>query len=258
MVTKIGSTFWLLTCLAVALVLLPGRPARAEHVTREQLRSLMPDEADLPGFLRLQLSQFKPSQDPTGADSDFVRLNHDVTEWMPGRPSTPAGAGTVSVISRNFVSRNGYFTLRIEITLCDTPEAAREEVTNFRRGAQSGYWPGTLSGGPRIGEESWYASRNALLCRQGRIMVFVNGDTTPHADKQENVSGFPIPALEALAYEVLLRASQQSALTGVPARSATPAVNGHALPKDALMVAGRVYVPVQEFAKAMRLAMGRR
>ena len=68
----------------------------------------------------------------------------------------------------------------------------------------------------------------------------------------------PVPdnAIEAIAYQILLRASQQPGLTGVTAEQARMDVNGHTLPKNALKVAGRVYVPVQEFAKAMGLTSG--
>ncbi len=64
---------------------------------------------------------------------------------------------------------------------------------------------------------------------------------------------FPNSAIEAVAYQFLLRASQQPELTGVTAQQAQVAVNGQALPKGALLIGKQVYVPVQAFAKAMGL-----
>jgi len=59
-----------------------------------------------------------------------------------------------------------------------------------------------------------------------------------------------------VAGQVLLRASQEARLTGVSAHDARLAVNGHALPKNALLVGKQTYVPVREFAKAMGLTSG--
>ena len=79
------------------------------------------------------------------------------------------------------------------------------------------------------------------------------GDETSVAARKGIPAVFPAQALEAAAYQCLLRASQQPTLTGVTAEQARVDVNGRALPKGALRVAGRTYVPVQEFAKAMGL-----
>ena len=59
--------------------------------------------------------------------------------------------------------------------------------------------------------------------------------------------------MEAVAYQIQLRAAQQPELTGVTIQQASMSVNGHALPKNALQLAGQTYVPVAEFAKAMGL-----
>ena len=246
------STYVLMTVLVLAAT---GRPSQAQDVTRRQLQQLAPSENDLAGFARLQLSKFQPSQDVTGADSDYIDLNHDVTQWSPGRPSTPERTGAVSRIRRGFVSSDGNYMLSIFITLCDTPEAAREEVTDFRREVQSAYYPGTLTGRPRIGDESWYSSNNSLLFRQGRMMVLVNGDSIK-VEGRAAPAPFPPPALEAVAYESLLKAAQQPELTGVSGLSTSMAVNGHALPKGIILVGKQTYVPVREFAKAMGLTSG--
>ena len=240
----------------LAVLVLTGHPVQAQDVTRQQLQQLAPNESDLVGFARLQLSKFQPSQDATGADSDYIDLNHDVTQWSPGRPSTPERTGTVSRIRRGFVSSDGNYMLSFFITLCDTPEAAREEVADFRREVQVAYHPGTLSGGPRIGDESWYESLNALLFRQGRMMVLVNGDKIKASGRQSDAALFPPPALEAAAYECLLKAAQQPELTGVSGLSTSVAVNGHTLPRGTILVGKQTYVPVREFARALGMTSG--
>ena len=90
--------------------------------------------------------------------------------------------------------------------------------------------------------------------RYGRLVVSVRSDVSSAAMNSGTVvTDFPKEAVRAVAYQVLLRASQQTALTGVSAYDARVAMNGHALPKNALLVAGQTYVPVAEFAKAMGL-----
>ena len=245
----------LLACALFAASALLSQSVQAQNITPQQLKALAPDENDLGGFVRLQLSRFQPSQDAAGSDSDYVELNHDVTQWAPGRLPTPERSGKVNRLRRNFASADGHYALTIEVRLCDTPEAAAEELANFRKGAQVLYQPGTPTGGPRIGDESWFASK-ALLCRSGWTMIFVNGDENGTVSQQSDEQPFPPAAVEAVAYQVLLRASQQTALTGVSSQNAHLAVNGRALPKNALRVAGRVYVPVKEFARAMGLTSG--
>ena len=82
-------------------------------------------------------------------------------------------------------------------------------------------------------------------------MAFVSGDLSASAARHQIQAVFPGAAVEAVAYQILLRVSQQTALTGVTAQTAHLAVNGHTLSKSALRLAGQTYVPVTEFARAM-------
>ena len=88
-------------------------------------------------------------------------------------------------------------------------------------------------------------------------MVFlIEGSRSFLASRRSNSPRFPEAAVEAVAYQVLLRASQQAKRIGGTAQNTRLTVNGHALPKNALLVGKQTYVPVKEFAKAMGLTSG--
>ena len=70
------------------------------------------------------------------------------------------------------------------------------------------------------------------------------------------IQSIPPAAVEVVAHQILLHASQQAKLIRVPAQDAHLAVNGHALPQNAPLVGKQTYVPVREFAKAMGLTSG--
>lgn len=92
-----------------------------------------------------------------------------------------------------------------------------------------------------------------MICQYGQMVVLISGLPTNQATQSGKNEPFSASALEAVAYQILLRASQQMELTGVSAEQSIMGVNGHILPKNALSVAGQTYVPVVEFAKAMGL-----
>ena len=85
------------------------------------------------------------------------------------------------------------------------------------------------------------------------MVVLFNSLPTSQATQSGKNEPFPTGAIEIAAYQCLLRASQQTALTGVFTQSASLSVNGHTLPTGTLRVAGQTYVPVAEFARAAGL-----
>ena len=237
--------------------------ASAQNTSEQHLSALMPGEQDLQGFTRVRpageihtpeaysQSEHKWSHplSPAAPTEDDVRLNVGASEWMPGRQSAPGRTDQISRIERNLYSLDGAFHLLVRVTTCASPAAASQELGNFRRGCSRFLVPGSLTGEAQMGDESWVPEQprsDFIAFRYGRIMALVSGDRSSVASRQGMDSAFPVAALEAVAYQILLRESQQAHVN----------VNGHALPKGALMVGRQTYVPVREFARAMGLTSG--
>lgn len=249
--SKSISPFFLAGALLLGIVPL-GKAAPVQNVTREQLQRFIPNENDLQGFVRLRLAQALPSQDTTGADSDFVEINQDASKWSPGRQPAPGREGTINRILRNFASKDAHYTISVEVRLCDSPKAAADEAMDFQSSAQARYYPGKQFGLSQLGDESWFTN-GALLFRYGNLMGFVSGDQSFPGVVSSKVPRLPASALVAVAYQICLRASQQARLTGVSTQAARLAVNGKPVSGSPLQVGKQVYVPVVEFARAMGL-----
>lgn len=257
--------------LALFVLLISGQlllccTAGAQNVTLQQLEAFVPGDQDLPGFVRIQTAATLPGVDSayyariyTGKpEPDEIELSQDVKQWSPSWSVLPNDSGYYNHLGRNLFSQNGKFVLGIVVTLCDSAEIAHKEVATKVQSSEVIYKRGTYSGNTEIGDESWVNSYpdpscQPMLCRYGRMIVFVQGGGS-FAAKRTGISAyFPSTAIEATAYQILLNASQQAKLIGVSTQNTSLAVNGHTLQKNALKVAGQVYVPVQEFAKAMGL-----
>lgn len=229
-------------------------------ITAQQLQSLEPDEQNLQGFVRTHPAD---ETSPAGPIPDRIQLNvaperHIVSVDMSGNlVNMPTPDRNVSTISRGFFSTDGLFNLQVSVTVCASEPFAQDELYHSYEGTQIPWQKLSADDGTQIGDEAWMPVASQftnLALRYGRLVVFVSGDISFPAKKSGTLAlNFPAEAVKAVAYQVLLQASQQPDLTGVSAQAAQVAVNGHALPKNALKVAGRVYVPVQEFAKAMGL-----
>lgn len=242
-----------------------------------QLRSLMPDEQDLQGFVRVRPAgeladgwtppvwspQTHSFEEPI---SPAVAIDDDIETATPspvgiGAKEPLSGPTGYSQIERVLYSQNGTYRLDIRLILNAPPSGSGLALSDLplRQVFASQAVPkkGTFSSSEPIGQESWVfpttGSSCAMIFRAGQIMAFVSGDISASAARRGTPATFPKAAIEAVAYQILLRAAQQVALTGVSTQPARLAVNGHALPKNALQVAGQTYVPVSEFAKAMGL-----
>ncbi len=149
------------------------------------------------------------------------------------------------------------YRLHMTVWLCDTPQAAQSALEEYHINSNAFYHAGTLTGTSQIGDAceacTEYLPDKSLIFLAGKIVVLINADPSRTAISHGVELDFPDAAIEAVAYEILLRASQQPDLTGVTAQQAQVAINGQALPKAALLVDKQVYVPVQVFAKAMGL-----
>ena len=229
-----------------------GTPAHSQ-ATKEQMQTLVPGEQELQGFVHVN----RDGVPPLAPVEDIVALNLDAAQLSPGWAEMPGSKGTFSYVVRNMRSVDGRYKIRIDVTVCDSPQTAQQELKAFLSEATSGKKAGSLTSDTVIGDESWvedsYDRFHTLLFRFGSLIVMLQGSgprvVTPAQD-------FLPAAVEAVAYQTLLRASQQAALIGVSAQTAQLTINGHAQPKGALKVAGRVYVPVKEFARAMGLTSG--
>lgn len=259
--TILHKTFsWLCVC-CLFMSLAGGQSARAQGATQQQLQTLIPDQQDLQGFTRIRpLGEVtNPDGSPqTGATEDQIVLDGQEDEYHPGWATLPNQGGRMSQIKRSLYSESGEFELVMTMNICDAPEAAHLEVQHFLQVCSAPFQKGAFSSASAIGDESWFnpSGYSTLIGRTGRVVFLIDGSRSRLAGRQGNSPRFPEAAVEAVAYQILLRASQQAKLTGVPAQNAHLTINGHALPKNALLVGKQTYVPVKEFAKAMGLTSG--
>lgn len=251
----------LLVCILSTGFASKASAAQNQRVTKQQLQMLVPGQQDLQGFM-----QVRPAGElPEGwAPAIWSPQTQTLTE--PVSPAIPledeVTLEDVATLTRTFYSQNGLYRMEMQVELCPTPAAAAEEITAYRHSCQSVFVPGAFDGKPAVGDESWVlpsmmgGTDNVLIIRIGRMMVLVAGGLSSSAARHQLRTEFPKAAVEAAAYQVLLRASQQAMLTGVSAQDAKVSINGHALPKNALRVGSQVYIPVKEFARAMGLTSG--
>ena len=244
---------WLLAGLP-----LPGQAAPAQGATQQQLQTLIPDQQDLQGFTRVRpLGEFTnpDGSSRAGVIEDQVVLDGREDEYHPGWATLLDQDGRMSQIKRSLYSESGEFHLAMTINICDAPEAAHLEVQEFLHACSTRFQQGTFSGASAIGDESWFnpSGYSTLIGRSGRVVFLIDGSRSFLASRRSNSPRFPEAAVEAVAYQILLRASQQAKLTGGTTQNTRLAVNGHALPQNALLVGKQTYVPVREFAKAMGL-----
>lgn len=252
-----------------------GTPAYAQNTIPAQLRSLVPDEQDLQGFVRIRpvgeladgwtppvwspvTHSFEEPLSPAAALNDDIETATPLSISMSDKEAfaTPSG---YSQIERVLYSQNGTYRLDIRLILNAPPSGADLALSDLplRQVFPSQAVPkkGTFDSDEAIGQESWVfpatGSSCAMMFRAGKVMAFISGDISASAARRGARKTFPKAAIEAVAYQILLRSAQQVALTGVSTQSAHLAVNGHALPKNALRLAGQTYVPAAEFAKAM-------
>ncbi len=250
-------TFVTVLTLGLTILVLswPYASASAQALVAPQMQALLPDANDLPGFLRLAPAGENP---PVGGVTSPATALHDQI-WPPtaGASSTQPDR-SLGGMRRVLYSSDGLYFVEMRMELCTTVKAAQAQLQQFVSGSSGIFNTGTFTGSSIIGDQSLFLPADiygsSLIFRAGNIFVLVSGRESAGPSRTGGPSlVFPPEAVESIAYQILLRASQQTALTGVPAQNAHLAVNGHALPKNALKVAGRVYVPVQEFAKAMGL-----
>jgi hypothetical protein len=230
--------------------------ATSEQVpTKPQLQRLAPSEEDLQGFV-----QVRPAGEMPRGWAPRVWSPQTQTLIDPVSPAVPledeVDLNIVSNLHRTLYSQDGLYQLNIQVELCDTSADAAEQLDSYLQSCQAKFTYGTFDGGPVVGDASWVlpatgGTANVMVCRSGKMMIVVTGDLSASAARHQMHINFPKAAVEAVAYQVLLRASQQPQLTGVSVLQARMDVNSHALPKNALQVAGQTYVPVTEFAKAM-------
>ena len=270
--TTLHKTFsWLCVC-GLFMSLAGGQSARAQGATQQQLQTLAPNEQDLQGFIRVLPGSDTPSLlnngNATAAPQVSAKPIKDTIFLRNDPTSTPYWAfvfsETVSVgaIKRLFQSADGTFVLDVAVILCDSPEAAHEQLSHLHWTA--GMWkPGRWTGPEMIGDESLALVENGriqtLAFRYGSLLALIEGSRSNRSfmfNRALTIQTMPPAAVEAIAYQIVLRASQQAKLISGPAQNTRLAVNGHALPKNVLLVGKQTYVPVREFAKAMGLTSG--
>ena len=254
------------------LVFMPGVAVHSQSVTREQLQTLAPNEQDLQGFIRVlpgsDTLSLLNNANATAAPQvsaqpvkDTIFLRNDPTS-APYWAFVFSETVSVGAIKRLFQSADGTFILDVAVILCDSPEAAHEQLSHLHWTA--GMWkPGRWTGPEMIGDESLALVKNGrtqtLAFRYGSLLALIEGSRSNRSfvfNRALTIQTIPPAAVEAIAYQIVLRASQQANLTGGPAQNTRLAVNGHALPKSALLVGKQTYVPVREFARAMGLTSG--
>ncbi len=252
----IGSAFLTIIILFGPNTAIQAQPQIADatpfSVSREQLRLLVPDEQDLPGFIRVRPAGDTWHHLHSDPEQDGVSVNVDLSK----QPDNGLNQGEISRLSRGLYSQDGMRWIVIEVKVCDSEDTARNEIALFRHTVQAVYEKGSFNDRAVIGDEIWHISNscgNALIFRSGRMTAFIESGLSNDAAKAGAQDMVPADAIQAIAYQILLRGSQQAKLTDISAQDAHVAVNGKRMPKNSLLVGKQVYVPVQEFAKAMGL-----
>ena len=225
-----------------------------------QLRALALDEGELPGFSRVAPAGENPpiSGVPSPAMTTQDQFWQPYT-WAGTEPAlVTQPEHFLKAIRRVLYSTDGMYFIEMRIEVCSTEADAKAQLQQFLRGSSAIFSEGTFTGSPVIGNESMFRPADfygsTLIFRSGNEFVMVSGRQSAGSNRNGGPSYvFPTAAVEAVAYQLLLHASQQPELTGVTAQQVSMDVNGRALPKGALRVAGRVYVPAQAFALAMGL-----
>ena len=252
---------WLPFCLGPICLLSmlgPRGPkvyAQAETNTT-QLQSLIPDAQDLPGFTRIRPTGWgheTATGQPSAASvvEDEVTTDADASQWAPGWLPVQGDLGRYSRVTRCLYSTDNVHYLLVTVSVCDTPQMAMDELHALKQASSAYFKSGTFSNLSAIGDESWVDGNGNLLYRVGPLLVELTGNGwVLKTDPQQVTPG----AIEAVADEILLRASRQAKIIGVPAQDTHLAVNGKPLPDKALTVDRQTYVPVVEFAEAMGYA----
>jgi hypothetical protein len=250
-------TFTIVLILGMTTLVLswPCASVSAQTLTGPQMQTLLPNENDLPGFLRVAPAGENPPA--AGMTSPATALHDQI--WSPDSSTLSTQPDrSLGGMRRVLYSSDGLYFVEMRLELCTTTKAAQAQLQQFINGSSGIFNKGSFTGVSSIGDQSLFLPADiygsSLIFRAGNIFVLVSGRGSAGFRRKGGASlVFSPTAVEAIAYQILLRASQQTALTGVSVQNAHLAVNGHALPQNALKVAGRVYVPVQEFAKAMGL-----
>ncbi len=237
--------------VVAVLMALMGAPCRGQGTTEAQLRALLPDAKDLPGFAAVQPADELPPligvERHEKALSDWIRTDWDVTKKSGG-----ARTGTIAVIQRTLYSSDGALSLALKVTVADTEANARAE---YRETWGSGVPdPGSLLGPDPIGDESVampMPDGGILTCRLGRMVVHVEGVQSAAASRNHIDAKFPIGAVEAIAHSVLAHAASSLPEAVAAAGSPVVAVNGGLDERiRGILSAKRAYVPVVAVAGA--------
>ena len=251
-----------LLCLASLAFSWPCGASSIQPLVASHLKSLMLDENDLPNFTHFV---------PAGEGAPIAGVNSPATTydqlWAPFTQDTHPETDPATItdpdrslggMRRVLYSADGMYFIEMRMELCPTGADAEAQLQKFLRGSSAIFSEGTFTGTSVIGDESLFRPADyygsTLIFRAGDVFVMVSGRQSFGSNRNGGPSSvFPPEAVEAVAYQILLRAAQQPELTGVTPQQASVNINGHALPKNVLMLGKQVYVPVAEFAKAMGL-----
>ncbi len=250
-----------LICVTSLSFSLPCSAAPVSSVVKAQLQTLMLDENDVPGFSHIT----PPGENPPLAGVPSPSMVTQDEYWGPYTASTDTGTTQQVIVRpehflgamrRVLYSADGLYFIEMRMNLCSAEADAQEQLQQFLQDSSGVFNEGTFTGSPGIGDESKFLPADiygsTLIFRAGNVFVMVSGRQSAGSNRNGGPSYiFPPQAVEAVAYQILLRASQYPDITGVMAQQAQVAVNGHTLPKGALLVGKQVYVPVQAFAQAM-------
>lgn len=209
-------------------------PALAQTVTAEQLKAALPDEKAIKGFTRLRpagerylLKTFSREQGKWIQPVSPSLLLQDQVSATPGTANFLSGnARSVPSITRQLYSVDGTYTVTMTADVFATLADAEKATVDFRRACSSPFLFGrpsdavkfdfktySFSGRPPgvmpFGDESYYnVNRNStLLLRTGRMLILIDGSRSYQSSKLGNKPGFPVSTTEAIANEIVKRAS---------------------------------------------------
>jgi hypothetical protein len=252
-VVRSGSVILYCLCSVMQSVL----PANSQNITRDTLESVMVSVHDLTGLAGTNAATGAWEKRTVGPFSDRAGLNLDMAIVNAGR----TGAGTKGIVSylrrgldyqNRADSEEGASYLEIWVVLCDSPDTALDQLNSLSQ-SSTPYQTGSFQAADPLGDVSRFIRfepHHSLFIQCGNTAIRIGGTGATQIRRKQRPN-LPCDTLEAVAHLMLLKAGKLPEQTGIAPSLPTILINGKTLPAGkARRIAGRVYVPVAEFAQA--------
>ncbi|NLC58548.1 MAG: hypothetical protein GX774_17080 [Armatimonadetes bacterium] len=234
----------MVSAIFLSLTVTAGTAGRAlaepVQLTKQHVQTLLPQDAELPGFTPVLFPMFSPHL-------PVHPLPGAEVEGLEARTLDASLHGVVTRIDRGW--ENGPFELRLSARIWDSEATARAEVDYCRRTSSVVMDPGGPMG--PVGDWSW-SLEGSIFVQAGRFSGVVIGGLTREARRAGERAVFPPALRQALAHAFVVRASRIPEVSEVKSQAATVEANSKRLPQGAAtLVCGQVYVRPLALAAAL-------